>query len=1023
MKIKMKLMFLAVAMAIILAAGSVSAATMSASSTAPAINGYDIANYGDVTGTDKWFSEDSAAGAVKGQTFITGSDNVVLNSITYQVTDTQQAEAIKTYVIRVGTFTGDIFTEIYREEATQDFMWNGGEYMTWSFDLPVLLNAGSEYGIDVGMTVSTSDWTTGIPYINMTADEYADGLRYTSGTSGIGTDTIALDGSKDRIFHLDMSSPGITVIYPMNGELVPIGDVTLLWETIDDPCNPGSPVSVDVWFGTELITDPNNPGDFTKVASDLEVSSWTVSPSGPGIYYWQVIPDIAGPNGLPVPTAVYMFTNDASIASVDVGPDMITWSGQSVDMIADVNDDGGSPLTYAWTAGSLPAGVTVDFDPSTDVANPSVSVTKAPYSNADIANAGFEADQQAEDGWGGSPGWTQIVRMGNWNPTATAYTDSAVPEGVMCAWAQGNDGGLSQVLTETLTSDAQYELTVQVGNSNAYDWTGYKVQLLAGGTVIAEDNDTLDPALGTFEMSTVIYTYTPEDANKVGLPLEIRLLAGGLATGYAEVNFDDVQLTADPAFPVSDTVTSVDVTLTVNDETNPAVADTMTIDIYANACDAAREGLGMDVVTDYNGNCVVSTDDLQIMAAAWLDDTSQEDVIFAMADGSASTTPFIVNAGGDVISWADKTFTLAPTVEDPNFPQDQFEYNWTVETVEGLSVAISDPTAETPEVTITKIPGWFNVTIPNASFEAITMSPDGQMKWFKTSENTWRFADPDGTAYTDANNKGYFGQLFLWNPKIDLGGGWNRGGLGGEVPDGQNCVIVGSKLRNSETNDDSSKEDAATNHPSGLATLLEDIYHPEGSYELTVKIGRSSIALSEIWGGYKVELLAGGTNVDSSNQYTHKVVGGTVIGQDISTDVIALETWVTATVTVPANAANADLAGEPLQIRVTSMKIPDDPNTTYMVVDDVKLGTDVPPAVLSVNLTLTSNKAGDTATASDSLMVDVYVDGCAVVKAVDPSVIAVTDLNVDCITNLVDLAVLAEDWLLDYALIAPADKP
>jgi hypothetical protein len=41
----------------------------------------------------------------------------------------------------------------------------------------------------------------------MTANEYAGGIRYTSGTSGIGTDTLAPDSSRDRIFHIDMSLP------------------------------------------------------------------------------------------------------------------------------------------------------------------------------------------------------------------------------------------------------------------------------------------------------------------------------------------------------------------------------------------------------------------------------------------------------------------------------------------------------------------------------------------------------------------------------------------------------------------------------------------------------------------------------------------------------------------------------------------------------------------------------------------------------------------------------------------------
>ena len=89
-------------------------------------------------------------------------------ALTYQITSTQKAEPTKTYVIRVGTVDvpGATFTQIYSETATQTFTWNASEYVTWTFDSPLLLSANTEYGIDVGMTSSTSAWQTGIPYIN-----------------------------------------------------------------------------------------------------------------------------------------------------------------------------------------------------------------------------------------------------------------------------------------------------------------------------------------------------------------------------------------------------------------------------------------------------------------------------------------------------------------------------------------------------------------------------------------------------------------------------------------------------------------------------------------------------------------------------------------------------------------------------------------------------------------------------------------------------------------------------------------
>ena len=148
--------FLAMAV-IVLATLPANAASMSANLSAPIVDGEDIANYGIVTGTDKWWAEDSTgAGSAKGQTFTTSSTKVQLKALTYQITSTQKAEPTKTYVIRVGKVSGTAFTEIYSETATQTFTWNASEYMTWTLDSPVLLLPNTVYGIDIGMTSSTS---------------------------------------------------------------------------------------------------------------------------------------------------------------------------------------------------------------------------------------------------------------------------------------------------------------------------------------------------------------------------------------------------------------------------------------------------------------------------------------------------------------------------------------------------------------------------------------------------------------------------------------------------------------------------------------------------------------------------------------------------------------------------------------------------------------------------------------------------------------------------------------------------
>ena len=185
---------------------------MSASAKAPETDGADISNLGASTSTDKWFIGDAYGdpSSAKGQSFKTGNAEVVLKAITYQVTKNQQAAPVKTYVVRVGTVSGTNFTEIHKENATQDFLWRRNEYMTWTLEKPVRLSANTTYGIDVGMKDSTSIWETGIPYLTCTGNSYKDGQRYSSGKSGTGDKKVKLDGNRDRVFHLDLEGTGST---------------------------------------------------------------------------------------------------------------------------------------------------------------------------------------------------------------------------------------------------------------------------------------------------------------------------------------------------------------------------------------------------------------------------------------------------------------------------------------------------------------------------------------------------------------------------------------------------------------------------------------------------------------------------------------------------------------------------------------------------------------------------------------------------------------------------------------------
>jgi len=181
-----------------------------------------------------------------------------------------------------------------------------------------------------------------------------------------------------------------------------------------------------------------------------------------------------------------------------------------------------------------------------------------------IDNPGFEDPVLADGEYDYSmdnEGWGYFANdgeQGSWNLGLPGISDPGyggnAPEGQNIGWANpldgsvGAPGGFAQVLTDpdaTLQADTTYTLTVEVGNTFDYPWHGYAVQLLAGGTphtpgtgadytgpvtggtLLAEDNNSLTIAVDTFETSTVTYTYSPEHASLLGEPLQIRLLTLG----------------------------------------------------------------------------------------------------------------------------------------------------------------------------------------------------------------------------------------------------------------------------------------------------------------------------------------------------------------------------------------------------------------------------------------------------------------------------------------------------------------
>jgi hypothetical protein len=165
----------------------------------------------------------------------------------------------------------------------------------------------------------------------------------------------------------------------------PDSELELSWTNLEPNSPSDPPVYVDVWFGT----DPNKPSatyDFNKIADAVEnANSVTVNASVLRTYYWQVNSYMDGdpnvvdyftssePNMIEGPVWNFQTVSDAPV-SVNAGDDVVTWSGQAVQLDGTVVDDGASTVNLTWSAEPSDG---VVFDPNEFAEDPIVTITKA----------------------------------------------------------------------------------------------------------------------------------------------------------------------------------------------------------------------------------------------------------------------------------------------------------------------------------------------------------------------------------------------------------------------------------------------------------------------------------------------------------------------------------------------------------------------------------------------------------------------------------------------------------------------
>ena len=160
---------------------------------------------------------------------------------------------------------------------------------------------------------------------------------------------------------------------------------------------------------------------------------------------------------------------------------------------------------------------------------------------------------------------------GGWQPSAAFFAD--IPDGeqigtIFLVPSGAGEVGFAQSSIATIQPNTTYTLSAAVLNTPGLPgvqifegFPGYRLELLAGNTVIAADDNTVAVNEGEFETATVSYS-SSNNNTFVGEALGIRLINSNLDNGSnpnggngVEVNFDNVIVSA-TSVPESQSIVS-----------------------------------------------------------------------------------------------------------------------------------------------------------------------------------------------------------------------------------------------------------------------------------------------------------------------------------------------------------------------------------------------------------------------------------------------------------------------------------
>jgi len=215
---------------------------------------------------------------------------------------------------------------------------------------------------------------------------------------------IAYDGNGTVALDYDVTNAGKTTLAavhmlnpnPANASIVSAGEVELSW-TLPDPCVPGQPVLVDVYFTDDLtalkwFTDPAA----IQVVSKQNVTSVVVQTQPKTRYYWAIDTYIGSADD-PILGPIFSFLADNAPPSVNAGPDISTFlqdGTRTGPLSGIVTDDGAiQPYTVTWSVVEQPS----DADsalPGAVIADPTAEQTTVTVS----AEGTYVLQLEADDG-------------------------------------------------------------------------------------------------------------------------------------------------------------------------------------------------------------------------------------------------------------------------------------------------------------------------------------------------------------------------------------------------------------------------------------------------------------------------------------------------------------------------------------------------------------------------------------------------------------------------------------------------